>query len=81
MNEELTKVKEEEFSLTTLVSNEAHYKDCLADIFPLLSIYLLYPVISRACLTSQVYCFWNSSAPSGKFVFPGTMLIRVCAES
>ena len=21
--------------------------------------------MSRACLTSQVYCFWNSSAPSG----------------
>ena len=54
LNEELTKVKEEEFSLTTLVSNEAHYKDCLADIFPLLSIYLLYPVINRFSLLQRV---------------------------
>lgn len=54
MSEELTKVKEEEFSLTTLVSNEAHYKDCLADIFPLLSIYLLYPVINRFSLLQRV---------------------------
>ena len=54
MNEELTKVKEEEFSLTTLVSNEAYCKDCLADRFPLLSIYLLYPVINRFSLLQRV---------------------------
>ena len=54
LNEELTKVKEEEFSLTTLVSNEAHCKDCLADRFPLLSIYLLYPVINRSSLLQRV---------------------------
>ena len=54
MNEELTKVKEEEFSLTTLVSNEAHCKDCLADRSPLLVIYLLYPVIDRFSLLQRV---------------------------